>query len=91
MQDTSFLDLQDTWEVFSMEYDHAGMVSKQKFKNSKNTQGPNACPLKLLQKSHGLTPLTYVVQDNTASIALFNGLGFESTHEASWLLNNRDQ
>ena len=44
-------------------------------------------PLKLPQKSNGLTPLTYIVQENTASIALFTGLGFEVSHEASWLLN----
>ena len=44
-------------------------------------------PLKLAQKMSGLTPLTYIVQENAASIALFTGLGFEVSHEASWLLN----
>ena len=89
MQDTLFLDLQDTWNV--VQWNVILVAKTQIEKQSYLPSFPSAYPLNLSQKSHGLTPLTYVEQDNDASIKLFTGLGFERTHEASWLLNTRDQ
>ena len=89
MRDTLFLDLQDTWNVVQW---NIVLVAKTKIeKKSYLSYYPSAYPLNTSQKSHGLTPLTYVEQDNAASIKLFTGLGFERSHEASWLLNTRDQ
>ena len=41
--------------------------------------------LSLEMRSHGIIPFVYIEDDNEASKKLFETLGFEKTHTASWI------
>ena len=36
-------------------------------------------------RSHGVVPYVFIEQNNTASLKLFQKLGYEKTHEANWI------